>query len=111
MLWWQERGSGRLLHDLNIIEVHVFSCAIVCLASPTEDHLGLFPLGDRLNVGCRLGCDANPAELHEAYQQHKGMPAAIGQPSETLPSCADAGKHKKLAWTSNQSVTAVWQER
>lgn len=96
----KERGSETFLQDLNIIETHVFSCVIVCLAPPTEDHLGLFPLGGRLNAGCSLGCNANPTELHEAYQQrgrHEDMSAAIGQPSAKLPSCADAGKHKKLA--------------
>lgn len=79
-----ERGSGRLLHDLNIIERHIVPCVIVCLAPPTEDHLGLFPLEGRLTAGCLLGCDANPTELHEAYQQrgrHEDMSAAIGQPT------------------------------
>lgn len=82
------KKSSRASFDLNIIETHVFLCVIVCLAPPTEDRLGLFPLRDRLNAGCRLGCNANSTELHEAYQQrgrHEDMSAAIGQPSETLP--------------------------
>ena len=55
-----EADLGQYIPDLNIIETHGLSCVIVCLASPTKGRLGLFPLGDRSNVGCRLGCDAKP---------------------------------------------------
>lgn len=83
MMVRSEREFGRLLHNLNTIEIHLFSCMIVCLALPTKDHLGLFPFGGGLNVGCRLGRDANLTELHEAYQRkgrREDISAVIGQP-------------------------------
>lgn len=63
MMVKNELNYIRLLHDLNIIKIHMPSYMTVSLVSPTEDHLHLFPFGDRLNVGCRLGvrCESHRA--------------------------------------------------
>lgn len=74
-------------------------------------------LGDGLNMGCRVRWDANPDDLHEAYQQrgrHEDMSAALGQPSGMLPSSASTGRFQMFAWVSTQPVTradkASWDQ-